>query len=83
MTRVMPMARIITVEPFRKISIRLPCRLPSLFSMEKKPGIKIKSKRRMSDRATTGKKSRLSVTLLQVKDDLVDGLMIHSLQLRE
>jgi hypothetical protein len=37
----------------------------------------------MSDRATTGKKSRLSVTLLQVKDDLVDGLMIHSLQLRE
>jgi hypothetical protein len=48
--------------------------------MEKKPGIKIKSNSRMIERATTGKKSLLSVTLLNVKDDLVAVLMLHSLQ---
>jgi hypothetical protein len=74
------MARIITVEPFRNISIKLPRRSPPLFSMEKKPGIKIKSNSRMIERATTGKKSLLSVTLLNVKDDLVGVLMLHSLQ---
>ena len=37
-TRVMPMASSITVEPLRKMSIKLPCRLPSRFSMAKKPG---------------------------------------------
>jgi hypothetical protein len=48
--------------------------------MLKKPGIKIRSKSRMVNNATSGKKSLLSVMLLHVKDGFVDVLMIHSLQ---
>jgi hypothetical protein len=36
--------------------------------MAKKPGIKIKSKSRMKDKATTGKKSLLPVIFLHVKN---------------
>jgi hypothetical protein len=80
MTSVMPMASSITYEPFRKISIGLPYRLPALVSILKNPGTKIKSNSRMNARATIGKKSLLSTTFFHAKDALV-CFMIHSLQL--
>ncbi len=75
-TSVMPIANSITVDALRIISIRLPYRLPSRVWTLKKPGMKIRSKSKIKDRVSKGKKSLLSVIFLHVILDFI-CFMIH------
>ncbi len=61
MTSVIPSASRHTVDPLRRMSIRVPYRLPSRVSSRNTRGTKIRSNSRMIASATSGKNSRLSV----------------------
>ena len=77
-TSVMPMARITVGDPFRRMSMTLPKRWPSFSSSLKKPGMANRSNAKIISNAAIGRKSMLSVSLLQVRAN--ETFMTHFLR---